>query len=233
MKEEVLIFLEGVKTHLHGDLANFNRLCVEAEELEKLSDSEVNIDGLKSSSSTDQIVANASTTTKQTTLSPNFNNNLNKEPKIFRSTIPHTIIALSIADLVGFLLGKLPVTPTYTFGNLKIFFSNELSDSEINFLTFFYRHGMVHTFFPKQRFGIKAHSSNPKNKLFFLEKDIIVLNANCLIEIIKKRFEIILSDRDLQPNMDGQFIKLKEHDIKRIKDLQLDIEGFKKSLPMI
>jgi len=89
---------------------------------------------------------------------------------------------------------------------------------------------MAHTFFPKNKFGIKAHSTNPKNKLFFLENDTIVLNANYLIELTRQRLEDALYDKTLYNNLKEQFLKLEENDNKKIKGLQPDIETFKKGL---
>lgn len=233
-----MIFLDGVKAYLYGDLSNFDRLCKEAEEREeeerkKVSTSQSKKGNVNYTNSFDPNIPNTSTTSKQTTSLPNSVDSLDKETIFFRSTIPHILTVLSTNDLVGFLLGDLPVSPTNTVENLKKFFSDSIKEFEIKYLNFFYRHGMVHTFFPKNKFGINAHSSNPKNTLFFSENDTIVLNANYLIELTKQRLEVVLSDKTKYDNMKNQFLKLVDYDNVKIKKLQPDIETFKKWLQMI
>jgi len=222
-KVEVIVFLEKVRTFLYGDLSNFEKLCKEAEEQENVKEKKMIIAAENSN------ITDTTTTTIQTTLFPNSFQNLESETLFFRSTIPHALAVLSVADLVGFLLGDLPVSPTNTVENLKKFFPDGITEAEIKYLNFFYRNGMVHTFFPKNKFGIKAHSSNPKNTLFFPENDIIVLNANYLIELTQQSLEILFNDKTKYNNMKNQFLKLENHDNRRINQLQPDIDTFKKN----
>ena len=209
-KEDVVIFLEEVRNYLYGDLENFKRLCEEAEEKE---------------------VSNPAfglTTTINTTLSPNFNYQEQKQALFYRSTIPHILSVFSTIDLVGFLLGNSSVVKSNIEEKFKLFFSDKVSDKEISYLTFFYRNGMSHTFYPKKRFGISAHSSNEDN-LFFIKNDIIILNANFLIKIFKIQLDLLLMDISLINNMQEQFIKLEDHDNSKIKG-KIDLESFKEEL---
>ena len=105
-ENEAMAFLEAVKFNLYGDLSNFEKLCVKAEKLENSSNSCPN------SSNTDDLYikfsnnSESSTTTVQTTSSPNPGYHIDSENIFFRSTIPHVLSVLAIADLVGFLLRK-------------------------------------------------------------------------------------------------------------------------------
>jgi hypothetical protein len=210
-KEDVIIFLEEVRNHLYGDLENFKKLCEEAE--------------LKEGSN----LSCGLTTTSQTTLSPNFKYQEQKESLIYRSTIPHILSVFSTIDLIGFLIGNLPVKPTKIEENFNMFFSDCIPKIDIKHLTFFYRNGMAHTFFPKKRFGISAHSSN-KDNLFLVEGETIVLNANYLIDLTKKRVDIILKDLTLISNMEKQFKELENYDKNEIKKREMNLESFIKEL---
>ena len=210
-KEDVIIFLEEVRNHLYGDLENFTRLCEEAEVKEGSNPS----CGL--------------TTTSQTTLSPNFKYQEQKESLFYRSTIPHILSVFSTIDLVGFLLGNSSVRSSKLDEKFTTFFCNTLNDKEISCLTLFYRNGMSHTFFPKKRFGISAHSSN-KDNLFLVEGETIVLNANYLIDLTKKRVDIILKDLTLISNMEKQFKELENYDKNEIKKREMNLESFIKEL---
>ena len=209
-KEDVIIFLEEVRNHLYGDLENFKKLCEEAEVKEGSNPS------------------NGLTTTSQTTLSPNFRYQEQKESLFYRSTIPHILSVFSTIDLLGFLLGNSSVKNSILEEKFNTFFSNILTDKEISCLTFFYRNGMSHTFFPKKRFGISAHSSN-KDNLFFVDCETIVLNANYLIKITKERLDLILRDKSLINKLQNQFKKLEIHDDNKIKG-KIDLESFKEEL---
>ena len=210
-KEDVIIFLEEVRNHLYGDLENFKKLCEEAEVKE----------GSNSS--------NGLTTNPQTTLSPNFKYQEQKESLFYRSTIPHILSVFSTIDLVGFLLGNSSVGNSKIEEKFNAFFSNNLTDKEISYLTFFYRNGMAHTFFPKNRFGISAHSLK-EDTLFSVNGEIIDLNANYLIKITKERLDLILKDEALINDLQNQFIRLKEHDDKEIANRKIDFDNLKKQL---
>lgn len=208
--EEAIIFLEGVRKHLYGDLENFERICEEAE--------------MKEASN----ISCSPTTTSQTTLAPDFIYSKTEKNLFYRSTIPHILSVFSTIDLVGFLLGDWSVVPTKTEDNFNKFFSNDITELNVKYLTFFYRNGMTHTFYPKKKFGISAQSSND-DYLFLMENDTVVLNANYLIKITKKRLNLILKDASLIDNIKNQFIKLEEHDNTKITG-KMDLEAFKKEL---
>lgn len=208
-KEDVIIFLEEVRNYLYGDLENFKRLCEEAEEKEASNP------------------ACGLTTTLQTTLSPNFDYQGLKEALFYRSTIPHILSVFSTIDLVGFLLSNRSVIPVKIEDNFKLFFLESISERYIKFLTFFYRNGMSHTFFPKKRFGISAHSSN-KDTLFLIEKETIVLNVSYLIKITKIQLDLILMNTSLINNMQKQFVELENYDNKKTNDIET--ENFKNEL---
>lgn len=247
-KENVLVFLESLKFYLYGDLNLFEKLCNDAEGIESLQtkiqsrigDTETPIDNntCNKSNVESPITSSAvvtTTTTTETTKSPSHDYVLKSEPLIFRSTIPHILTIFSTIDLVGFLLGNLNMNEPTTTKNVKKFFCDleKPSEKEIEFLTLIYRHGMSHTYFPKKQLGIKAHSSNPKSELFFVEMDVIVLNANYLIELTKNRLESVLINPPTIINMENQFQKLIKHDESIMVKEGFDIEKFKLSLPKI
>ncbi len=243
-QEDVVIFLENLKTYLYGDLALFEKLCNEAEIAEcsqkdsqsKVRSNEISIGDIlchESNSSTpitSSMGVTTTTTTTQTTQASGSEFSLKSNPIVFRSTIPHILSIFSTIDLVGFLLSKLKVKPAQTLKRVKEFFKNNssISENDIELLILYYRHGMSHTYFPKKQLGIKAHSTNPKDELFFLEKDMIVLNANYLIELTRTKLESVLNDSSLTANMRMQFQKLIEHDNSNIAGLNID--SFKLSL---
>jgi hypothetical protein len=250
-KEEVVVFLEGLKTYLYGDLALFEKLCSDAEDeerkriTEKEQKSETQKETIIGSFSdivespvnytSSESPITTSSTTIQTTQPPGLTFSQFKDLNIYRSTIPHILTILGTNDLVGYLLGDWELRPTPTKRNMKKFFSHltKPSETDIDYLTFFYRHGMAHTYFPKKKLGIKAHITNPKNELFFVENEIIILNANYLIELTKARLELILADTSLITNMKTQFQKLIDFDNSEMTRMRIDLETFKSSLPNI
>jgi len=250
-KEEVIVFLEGLKNYLFGDLVLFEKLCSDAEEEEKKRISEkeqksehqqdITIGSLSDAIgsplnyTSSQSPITTSSTGIQTTQAPGLTLPLYKDSTIYRSTIPHILSILGTNDLVGYLLGDWELSPPPTKRNMKKFFSHiaKPSETDIDYLTFFYRHGMSHTYFPKKQLGIKAHSTNPINELFFVENDVIILNANFLIELTKSRLESILSDDSLISNMKTQFQKLITFDNLKMTSDGFDLARFKSTLPKI
>lgn len=142
-KEEVIIFLEGVKTYLYGDLTNFDRLCMEAEEREE---------GRNNSD-----ITNILTTTDLTTYSPNSVDNSEETTLFPRSTVPHALALFATIDLIGSLIRdpniKLKSKNPSNKDNMTLFFGSLLNKNEIECLCFIYRNGLAHSFFPKKRWG--------------------------------------------------------------------------------
>ena len=244
--EDVLLFLESLKVYLYGDLALFEKLCSEAESIEslqkgsqsKMEDVEALTGGIICDTSnvkppiTSSAVVTTTTTTTETTKSPDHEYVLENRSMIFRSTIPHVLSIFATIDLVGFLLGELnPNVPT-TAKNIEMFFKGftKPSENDVKLLTILFRHGMSHTYFPKKQLGVKAHSSNPENELFFVENDVIVLNVNHLIQLTKNKLESVLKDTSLIANMKKQFQKLINHENSNIAKLGFDFDSFKNSL---
>jgi hypothetical protein len=68
---------------------------------------------------------------------------------------------------------------------------------------------MSHSFFPKEQISIAAHSSLEGKELFYLDHfGKITLNLNSLINIFKRKFEVILTDTNLFSHIDARFEKL-------------------------
>lgn len=216
-KNDVITFLNAVKDSLYGDLENFDRLCKEAEEQEKY---------LKVDSDKIESHVTPRTTTTQTTSSGNFSKSGSIEEIKYRSTIPHMMAVFSTIDLVGFLLGNSKVKAnseifiTKFFEMLDIETYKSYKEQDIyKKLALIYRNGMAHSFFPKKKYGISADSRNP-DILFYLDKDIEVLNAQYLIKLTKEVLENVLSKDSLIENMQFQFKELLKHDESKTKNLK-------------
>lgn len=154
---------------------------------------------------------------------------------IYRSTIPHVLAVLSAIDILGYLISDLE-SPDQTGNNIEFFLKGKVENKdELNCLIFLFRHGMSHSFFPKNAVAIKAHSTNPDSSLFFVDtNNVLTLNANFLIKIMIEKFDSIIEDEMLLPKMEKQFAKLEEIDAKRLATkFQLDLEEFKKGLPRL
>jgi hypothetical protein len=157
------------------------------------------------------------------------------KPQLFRSTIPHILAVFGAMDIVGYLISDAPNAEDTT-GNILKFLETEITDSDtLKCLIFICRHGMGHSFFPKKRIAIKAHSSNPKSVLFFIDRDeTLTLNADYLIEVFIKRFNEIILKTDDYEKMNEKFKELEESDDLKLgnpnKILSFDFEAFKSTL---
>lgn len=151
---------------------------------------------------------------------------------VYRSTIPHVLAVLAAIDIVGYLISDRKDAKE-TAMNIKDFLIDKVdNENELNCLIFLFRHGMSHSFFPKKKVAIKAHSTNPKSSLFFIDSNsVLTLNANFIIEIMKEKFDSIIRNEELFPKMEKQFQKLQEADEKKLTNkYNLDIEKFKEQL---
>ena len=180
--DEFKYFLEELIITFKGDISCFDKLCKEAEDLEKL------------------------TPTTQTTVYPSYEN-LNQKPLpknnfsqiIPRSTIPHTIAIFSIIDVVGGL-----ITGNFDLGsfkgNLKEFFGDTMNEENLKQLQFFYRNKLAHQYFPIKSWRLSAHSSNI-DECLFLGADKKCLNVNYLIKLTLERLDEISSNEKLLQEM--------------------------------
>ena len=228
---EVIKYLKALQTFCYGDLENFENQCNRIEKEEGLMHANL-AEGNHFITSSDSSVSTYTLTT-QTTAFPNNSFSVDssfEKKEFYRSTIPHCVLLFSIIDVIGFLLStenKL----SNTTKNFKFFFSHlKLSRQEELILVKLYRHGMVHSFFPKKKFGVSYFSKNPEDELYFMVNGIITLNVNFLIKITKLRFESILEDQSVHLNINIQFKKLLSSDDKYIFDNDIDLEAFGRSL---
>jgi hypothetical protein len=93
---------------------------------------------------------------------------------------------------------------------------------------------MSHSFFPKERIAIAAHSSLEGQDLFFLDNNgIITLNLNSLISIFKRKLEKILSDKTIEPNIESQFDELIKKDKTKLTKKDIDLSRIASGLKSI
>lgn len=188
---EMYRYLIYLRKYLLGDLEKFQKLCKEAEEEEKeKSNSPVN----------EEIVSY--------TKFPYSFEFIHGDPVIARSTIPHPVTLFATIDLLGFLTRN-GSNYAKTVENFKSFFSSisqPINQIEIEVLVKVYRHGTIHSYFPKLNMEISCHSKNPSNKVFFKgSTGDLVLNVNYLLSIVEERLDDIIDDSSLYPNMEAQY----------------------------
>ncbi|MCA6477864.1 MAG: hypothetical protein IM571_07915 [Chitinophagaceae bacterium] len=192
--DEFKYFLDELIKTFRGDIRCFDKLCKEAEDLEK------------------------STSTTQTTVYPSYEN-LYQKPlpinnfshKIPRSTIPHTIAIFSIIDVVGGLItGKFNLKSFE--GNLKEFFRGTLNEENLKQLRLIYRNKLAHQYLPIKSWRLSAHSSNI-DECLFLDADNKCLNVNYLIKLTLVRLDEISSNEDLLNKMNSNFRALEDKQI--------------------
>ena len=228
MKHDAHIFLNSLKTYLYGDLEIFIRICKEIEQLESTPKTPPKPHITESFSASRSI--STSTPTFETTKLPGlfgtsgYGSLDGMDSHHFRSTIPHALAVFAAIDILGFLIGE-EKDPKETRKNIALFVKDEVTNLEhIESLIFICRHGMSHTFFPKERIAIAAHSSLEGQDLFFLdETGIITLNLNSLIGIFKRKFEMILADKTLESNIETQFEIMVKIDKAKLSKYGIDL----------
>lgn len=188
-------YLTFLQKYLWGDLVKFRQLCSEAEVEEN------------------NIISNTGNGTNTMTAITTTRNPYSFEfifgaPVISRSTIPHTATLFAIIDILGFL-ARSEKNYTNTKLNFETFFSDSSTQptpAELPVLVKVYRHGMIHSYFPKLNMEISYHSSNPNGVMFFKNScGNVILNVNHLVFVVTTRIEHIINDASLYPNMYIQY----------------------------
>lgn len=224
-KTDVYNYINYIEVYLKGDLSTFHDVCrqIEGREARDISPLETNITqsfGLKVSTS-------STTTTTETTMFPGSPAAKKVEeittPKYFRLTVPVTLTLFSIIDIIGYFLGS--HKENMTGKSFEEFLKGQLSAPEINLLTFIYRHGMSHGYFPKLDVGVSYHSSNP-NQLFFKSNEKVVLNVAVLEQIVLDKLSKTKNDTSLYPHMETRYQNL----ISNYNTDRGHIEAIKKTL---
>lgn len=203
---EVYKYLNSLQKYFKGDIAEFENLAWSIESRERID--------LDMGSLFDPAIYDAA------------NQNLNAEnnEQHFRLTIPMTLSLFSVVDLMGYLIDQ-NNKPTETEKNFRSFFSLSkfpLAESEIKIIVGIFRHGLAHVYFPKLNFGVKFHSTNPENKLFFKNtKGIIFLNVNMLSTIVQNIFDEIAGNSALYQIMEQKYqVLLAEYRNRHGNDIQ-------------
>jgi len=62
-----------------------------------------------------------------------------------------------------------------------------------------------HNYFPKLNTAIAYRSEYLADKLFFKEKNILILNVKYLVSIVQEILQKIITDETLYPNMEKQY----------------------------
>jgi hypothetical protein len=226
---DVINYLQNLKQYLFGDLDNYEKFCALAQQNESSSSKIVNNKPTSSVApieheepESNNILNPISDDSSYSYYNPSIFFDFKKDSngQFFRSTIPHTLAIFSSIDILGFLISE-ETEPTKTKENFQTFFkgTSYLSDIEFEALIFLYRHGMVHTYFPKGEIGIIYDINSLGNKIFYLVDDMIVLNVKRLIAITKEHFEEIFNNSSLHENMKTQLILLKRHESKKSETL--------------
>lgn len=130
------------------------------------------------------------------TTSQEGKNILIKIPTPPKLTIPITLSLFGVADILGYLSrNEIYAKETDTTDNLKEIFKglDGLKGKNLERFINVYRHGMVHSFFPKYKLEIAYFSKDPDDKLFIKTNDGFYLNVKCLIKYLKQKLDEIKS----------------------------------------
>lgn len=193
---EVLKYLNSLRIYFEGDLEMFEKVAFEIEAVERPLLNEFN-----TGSMFDPKVFSE------------YNQRIKAEgnERFFRLTVPLALSLFSVVDLVGFLISKVNLHKQ-TEENFKSFFRKsviQVSDEEVIMINRIFRQGLAHTYFPKLGLGVKYHSTNPENKLFFKSNnDSIFLNVNKLKDIVLSTFKMIVDDVSLYQIMEEKYQQL-------------------------
>lgn len=224
MRSDVQTFLNSLQTYLYGDLETFKRICNEIEIQESLSNAQKSGTGSMSGGTVSSTITSETTTSRMPTTSSSYQTK-------FRSTIPHALAVLAAMDILGFLIGA-EKDADGTQKNITLFLNPTITDQDqLNCLAFICRNGMSHSFFPKEKISIAAHSSLDGKDLFYLDgNSVVTLNVNTLIKIMKTRFDNILADTSIHSNIETQFDKLTLIDQGKLNKKGLDLTNFATTL---
>jgi|GEM_PF-1535010 len=239
MRPEVKLFLDSLRNYLYGDLKTFRKICDEIE-AEENREKKTAIPHVTESNSAGTPGISRSVTYETTSPSGNAGTSgyetLNqKHIGVYRSTIPHALAVLAAIDILGYLISSEPNAGA-TARNIEKFLAGKVTNQDqLNCLVFIYRHGMSHSFFPKGKIAIAAHSSLEGKELFYRDSnDLITLNVNALISIMVDKFDKIMADTSIHGNIETQFDKLEAEDQQKLIDrYHLDLGSFAMSLKRI
>lgn len=130
-------------------------------------------------------------TSKDTSTTSNKGRNLKlKFPATPKLTIPIALSVFAVADVLGYLSREeIDAKETDTTENLKAIFKGLDVLNGKKFVEKFinvYRHGIIHSYFPKHKLEIAYFSYDPIDKLFIEKNGGFYLNLKCLINHLKK-----------------------------------------------
>ncbi len=173
----------------------------------------------------DRISEPSSTTTDQTTQSPdNPSMQFDFENAKYQLAIPITLALFSIAETVGTLLRNSANIPAKkvkaSFGetakNLKTFFARtEICEKKIEAMTYLFRHGISHAYFPKLGLALSYDKNNPNRSLFYKKSNgEIVLNVNILKDIVMSVLLEVKENPELHEDMNKRYEDLKQYNEK-------------------
>lgn len=199
-----LVFLQK---YLLGDLELFEKLSFEAEKTESSIQQKSSNKGCASKLGIlFKLNSQPPTTTTSTTKNPisiDFG-----EQIVSRGTIPFTTSLFATIDVLGFL-ARTGQDFKNTTKNFKQFFDDvqiDHKDLELSILVKVYRHGIVHTYFPKLNLEISFHSENPIGLLFFKrEHGGLVLNVYFLKTLVLRKLNDLISSPELHQIMEENY----------------------------
>jgi len=219
----VINFIENLMSYFEGDYKNFIKGCELIEKNEKkliiTGSNSANMQPFDTKGAYNNInnvktpithnITNLNnippTTTMQTTQAP-VNNTEYVKIINYRSTIPHALSIFAVIDFIGFLIGKNKYIKFGTKLNIENFLQEmSINVTEKNILLEFFRHGLVHTYFPKGELSIAAHSKFPLDKIFIKINNKLTLNINALMYQVKETVKKILDDKVKKQQMKIQF----------------------------
>jgi len=193
---EVFKYLSSLRIYFEGDLATFENVAFQIESVERPSLDDFNMGSMFDPKMFAQ-----------------YNQSLTAEgnERFFRLTVPLALSLFSIVDLLGYLISK-ENKHTDTEKNFKSFFQKsaiKVSEKEAEVINRIFRQGLAHVYFPKLGLGVKYHSTNPEDKLFFKSSNhTIFLNVNRLKEIVLQTFRTVIEDATLYKNMEVKYQQL-------------------------
>lgn len=203
---EVYKYLNSLQKYFNGDIAEFENLAMSIESRERLD--------LDMGSMFDPAAYDAA----------NQNLDVRNNEQHFRLTIPITLTIFSVVDLIGYLI-DINNKPQDTKKNFHSFFKLskfQLTETEVEIIVNIFRHGLAHVYFPKLNLGVKFHSTNPRDKIFFKNSiGVIFLNVNILKSIVQNVFDQIINSSSFYQIMEKKYqIMLSDYENRHRIDIQ-------------
>lgn len=181
-------FLKEMHDYFKGDYSEFKKHCEQLENGKR-----PHPEPTRSAMTESPISLEVETTRSPTIIPTPEVDKVPKRERTYNLSIPMTLAALSIVDVVGFLKGT-ESNPNKTENNFVSFFNTHIDKDKAIVLNRLFRQGLSHSFFAKCDLGIGYHSKNPVGLLFFKDSISYSLNVNYLLEKVIEIFECVVEE---------------------------------------